>query len=373
METDTKSYFLITAGIIILLIALIFFFSTNILTPSSAGQGKIFENCKTINYNGPGRINILFFAQKQDAQKYTDFFLGVEPFSENEKAFNFFYIDDYKPDCQLYKDIAIVCHSNELIQQASICPHDVIIVLDEKDRQIRSSAYLNVLSINSNHLLNVLIHEFGHWVANLAEEYINDQKPPRGSKNCVNECSEFEGAEDGCFEGCSLGSLQRSVNNGVMRTLNSADYGRFNIAVIQDAISEIVDFPNKKGITGQAVDDFVNPCQNQEFILFDADTGKKAVYKGCAAGTAGKGDYTYRVFNAEGELIFSDEFNADFFSDVQDEQAQAITGVSASYQEVGELLLTIPKQGDSIEVLNPDGETIIKSEIYSAGARPCLA
>jgi hypothetical protein len=372
METETKGYFLIIVGILVFLIALsILIFST---TKSDNSPEELLEECKIIEYNGPGKINLLFFSNKEDVEEYKDFFLGTKPFDKNPEAFNFFYIDDYEPSCELYRGIAILCHSTDLIKKAASCPHDFIVVLHDEAPQIRSSAYLNVLSLNSNHLLTVFLHEFGHSFANFAEEYKSNQRPPRGSKNCVGSCDEFIGEIDGCFLECSLSNLYRSVRNGVMRTLSPENlknaYGTSNANIINDIIIERGEVRTDSTITGKQILNTLPICRDQEFVYVDIISGEKGLSAGCA-GTNGAGDYSYQILDGAGNIILSEEFNPTLFSDVQDPQTEELTGEPFSYEEVGELILTLPPIGEELEVYNPEGEQIAQETLFDVGATPC--
>lgn len=372
METETKGYFLIIIGILVFLIALsIFFFST---AKSVNFSEDALEECKIIQYNGPGKINMLFFSSKEDVEEYKDFLLGTKPFNENQDAFNFFYIDDYEPSCELYKGIAILCHSTNLIKKAASCPHDFIVVLHDEKQEIRSSAYLNVLSLNSNHLLTVFLHEFGHSFGNLAEEYKTDKRPPRGSKNCVGSCDDFREEINGCFLECSLSNLYRSVKEGVMRTLSPEDpenaYGTFNANIIRDVLFEREEVRIDSPLTGKQILDTLPICSDQEYIYVDIISGEKGLSTGCA-GTNGVGDYSYQILDEDGNIILSEEFNPILFSDVQDPQAEELAGEPFSYGEVGELILTLPPIGEELEVYNPEGEQIAHETLFDVGATPC--
>jgi len=369
METESKGYFLIILGVLILLVAsIVFFVSTRSQTTN---QFEILEDCKTISYNGPGKINLLFFAKKEQAEKYADFFLEIEPFNNNKEEFNFFYIDDYEPDCRLYKGIAVLCHSQQLIEKAASCPHDFIVVLEEKNEQIRSSSYLNVLSLNSKHVQMVFVHEFGHAFANLAEEYINNQNPPRGSKNCQSECSDFDGEIDDCFEGCSKTTLKRSVNEGIMRTLfpdnSESPYGIFNLNLIQEVIS----LRSKEDfiLTGEVTHEGISSCMDQRYILYY--DGEISVNQGCA-GTNGNGPYSYEVLQDE-ETTISGSFNPTLFTEVQISQETDLSGETFEQEEVGGIVLTLPIGGEELVIIDPEGQEIIHEDISQAGAIPCQA
>src|SRR3989344_5767232 len=166
---------------------------------------KNLEECKVARYVGENAINFVFFSTKEDALGYSDFLLKEKPFNKN----------------------------------ADTCPNDYVVVLQEKENSIRSSAYQGVMSLNKVHPLSVFNHEFGHVFAEFAEEYLTDNTNlPRRAKNCVADCTEFEGLNEGCYLGCTRSDYYRSIENGVMRTLSVSNYGNFNENVLEERIEE---------------------------------------------------------------------------------------------------------------------------------------
>ena len=370
MQESTRSYVIIGIGIIILIISIIISFSLGSSANLNPDENSL-EECKTLTYHGENKLNFLFFSDKAQSEEYANFLVSSNPFNEYEEDINFFYIDTYQPECEIYKGVAILCYSRELIKKAASCPDvDIITVLDKEPQRIRSSAYLNVMSINTNHEPTVLLHETGHALANLAEEYINDQNPPRGADNCVQECSEFNSDIDGCFEGCSQGFLQRSVENGVMRTLSPENsenpYGTFNSNIIKG----ILDKKSNSVITGSAISE-PRDCSRESYILYDSLTAKKSVQTGCKPGTASEGDYKYEISDQAGEVVAFDNFNANLFTDNQAQEESELEGESFSHEEVGNLDLAVPLTGDEIEVFDGEGNKISESSFFDLGARAC--
>jgi len=252
-----KKELLIIASIL-LLASIIFSIVMAYQTPKPSPKLK---TCENLVYN-PGGINILFFADKKTTQNYADYFYEHEPFKENKNAFNFYYID-YEPDCGLYQGQAILCNSREISTLAASCPNDYIAVIKKQPSSIRSSAYTNIMSLNYNHPKSVFLHEFGHVFANFAEEYITSQQLPRGSKNCVLNCENFQNLNQDCEKGCTQESMFRSIKDGIMRTLSSDDYGNFNKYIIQEKITSMIP------ITAQAIQEQVD-CNQERYYLVQA-------------------------------------------------------------------------------------------------------
>jgi hypothetical protein len=330
METSNRVYLFVIILLIVIIITSAVILA-NINQPLTSAQ---LEECKTLQYKGEGKIGIVFFASKDIAEQYYKYFLDTNPFKNYKEDFNFFYIA-YKPECELYKEIAILCDSKEIKRKAAACPHDFIAVIKEEPKEIRSSSYVNIMSINSAHPKTVYIHEFGHAFANLAEEYNANQNPPRSSKNCKKSCVDFGEEKDGCFPDCSSSTYFRSIENGVMRTLYPENpdnqYGIFNsnlaISVIQETISE-----KSSTITGRQVstagEEF--KCENQEFLAVEVNLEKKEISEitrnpGCPAEN-GAGDYSYSLYDKENKIILTENFNPYIFTEAQKENELIIQG-----------------------------------------------
>ncbi len=281
---------LVVAGI--LLLAYYYF----VYIPYVAAYENSLLECKTLTAKDPSGLNIVFFASQEDTKKYSDYLFSVSPLNKLKGKFNIYYIDDYQPKCDIYRGVAILCYSRDLLRKASSCPNDFIIVLDKQTDEIRSSSYLNVMSLNTAHALPVVIHEFGHSFANLAEEYI-PATIPRGSHNCQSSCTKFIVATDGCFQECSNGDYFRSIENGVMRTLSSTKFGIYNEKLIMDSFKDKYkpSSDSPASLTGRVTDtqdslqNSKDPCRNQKYYLVETKrdengklvVGKRTLVQGC--------------------------------------------------------------------------------------------
>lgn len=195
------------------------------------------ELCQTVQYNGEDRIDLLFISEKEDAEHYAQVMFDTEPYKSYQDYFNIYVLEE-EPECESYKGIAIQCNTRQTQALAKQCPHDYIAVVKEEPLNIRSSAYGDVMSINSAHQDSVLIHELGHLLWNLAEEYVG-AKIPLGSENCKYSCDGFNDRPvtiDACEQECSTSTHYRSIKEGVMRTLKSSNYGQYNIYLITELL-----------------------------------------------------------------------------------------------------------------------------------------
>lgn len=305
--------------ILLLLFIGIFFFDISNLSP----QEQVI--CNSLKDSG-GSTNIVFFATKENAEKYSNYLTTVRPFSSYKDEFNFFYIDSLIPICKEYKGVAVFCYSEDLVKVASACPSDYIAVLSQADSALRSSSYTNVLSINTAHPLTVFVHEIGHSYANFAEEYLDENaKIPRGSLNCVSECEDFGDKADGCFQGCTKQSLYRSTENGLMRTLQAQTYGKFNEFILEEKI--LREKEKTTSLTGRAIT-VERRCENEKYYFVEGFYNKeeeklyiknKEIRKGCI-GSNGEGGFKYKIIDEEGNVIAEGTFNPEsIFTDAPGE------------------------------------------------------
>ena len=362
-----KRSLIISGGIIVIIFLMIGIISLIFYSPR-AGLSPGEENpaeCRLVG-GGEGDINIVFFSTLKQAEEYKDFFLSIFPFNETKENFNFYYIKDYQPECEIYKEQALLCYNKEIIKKASSCPNDFIVVIKEEEDNIRSSAYMNVMSLNEKHPLSVFIHEFGHVFANLAEEYV-PANLPAGAKNCVADCEKFEGLEEGCFEGCSKAEYYRSINSGVMRTLSSEEYGSFNENLILNRINK-----NKNKITGYAIKE--ENCGEKYYLIEGAYLNgeikilEKSIESGCVDGK-GAGDFSYKIILKDDSVIEGAEFNPSLiFTDSPGEEE--ING--EVYESTKEFYLKLPliENAKSLEIIKKE-ESIKEINLEDIGARPC--
>ncbi len=360
--------------IIVVSIISIILLNKSSLSPSTSGN-SILETCNTLKYNDANAVNLVFFSTKEQAQEYTDFFLQTPPFNENKEAFNFYYISesDYTPECELYKGIAILCYSKELIKKASSCPNDYIVVIKSENPSIRSSAYMNVISLNTALAKSVLTHEFGHVFANLAEEY-TPATIPRGSKNCQASCNEFD-ISDSCSQGCSKTDYFRSIDSGVMRTLSSNQYGKFNEQLILDKMEK----QNSDTVASGKVVASLITCETQNHYLIEGlynmesnsiNIIDKTIENGCI-GSSGSGGFSYNLILKDNSIISGDEFNPELiFTDGQLSEEPIITGETFISDKLFMLKLPIIQNSKTLEI-NNNTQTLIEVNLQDIEARPC--
>jgi len=354
-------------GIVLIITIIIFLKSAS---PSLGPQSYPSEltTCKTLSYNGENKINLVFISDKSTAEEYSSYLLDNEPYKTKKENFNIFYIDSINPECELYKGIAILCYSKDLVKKASSCPNDYTIVVKEEPSNIRSSAYMNVLSINSNHPESVILHEFGHSFANLAEEY-TPAKIPRKSKNCVSSCDEFN-INDGCFEGCSQENYKRSIESGVMRTLSTSNYGDFNNQLISQKIQQ----ESTSSITGQAIH-LEKDCTKEQYYLIQGQYNQNninildtTIEQGCI-GKNRAGDLDYNIIMNDNSIISKGEFNAEFIFTESPGENQIDGEV---YESDRNFLLKIPiiDNSQSLEILE-NNNLISQVNINEIGGTFC--
>ena len=352
----------ISLGIVIILVVVF----TQIRQNIYQSPGNNTAVCNSLVYNGKDKVNIVFLASKDIASQYTDYFLNSTPYNQDKTGFNFYYID-YEPKCDLYQGVALFCYNQEVIKTASSCPNDYIVVVKSNPVQIRSSSYMNVISINKNSPETVVLHEFGHAFGNLADEY-SPANLVSGQKNCVSDCNSFGGAE-GCFDGCSTSSLHRSIDNGVMRTLNAEDYGSFDDGILLKRMGI-----NTQSITGNAIVEN-GDCTNERYYLiqgnYDSETinvTDRSVEQGCV-GSTGYGGFDYKMTLNNGQTIGSGNLNLEaVFTDAP--EVDQLTGGVLPY--VGTFYIKVPivTNMQTLEI-SKEGKVLSDINLAEAGARPC--
>ncbi len=361
---DHPGYVFLSVGFIFLVIAAFFLYSPQQLSPAI----EILHACDSLVYNGEDKIDLLFFGDRELVESYSSYLLSKEPFAANKQSFNIFYISDYIPTCELYQGVALFCYSKELIASAAACPHDYIFTFEEQDESIRSSAYMKVASINTNHPLPVLLHEFGHSFGNFAEEYV-PAEIPRGAKNCVSSCNLLENS---CFQGCSRTDYHRSIENGVMRTLETESYGDFNDALLNAKITK----EKQKSITG-LVAETPSDCNDQTAILAEAvyDGEKITVkrvqkIKGCADGGS-TGAFQYEVVFEDGTIIPGKAFNPEnLFTDGPNGEG-ILDGEMYNLNGNSFFLLLPDNEGTEVLFKDENNEVIGSASLEGTGAYPC--
>lgn len=215
--------------------------------------------CHTLQEGVDGGPSLVFFGSKEETERYMNVLYGVKPFDEAKDRFTVSYIDSVVPTCELYKGIALLCYSRELVQQAAACEHEYIVVLQEQPAVIRSSAFKGVISLNTAHQLSVFAHEFGHAFGDFAEEY-TPASLPSSSDNCQASCDDFA-VSDGCYQGCSETGYYRSIDLGIMRSLQTTQYGIWHEAYLRDLLG----VQGSSSITGNAI--APGDCATQSYSL----------------------------------------------------------------------------------------------------------
>ncbi|MBS3091217.1 hypothetical protein J4217_02095 [Candidatus Pacearchaeota archaeon] len=326
------------------------------------------EICNSLIYNGDDKINIVFLSDKKTVREYSDYLFSITPFSSNKDKFNILYIDSYQPECQLYKSVALLCYSKELTKKASSCKSDYVIALENKPAEIRSSSYMNVISINKNNPKTVLPHELSHALANLADEYV-PADIPSGSKNCLSKCTL---SKENCFDGCSKSNYYRTINQGIMRSLNSKEFGSFDESLIQESINSQTD--KRTGITGNAISE-IN-CNGQSYYLLTGtlkdnsiQIKNKEIEKGCV-GNNGYGQFNHRIILNDNTILGQESFNPEFiFTDSQNGQ---MTIDGSTFSSDIEFYVKVPAINDAktLEIYNEDTK-VGETKLNDIGAIPC--
>lgn len=321
--------------------------------------------CKSLVYNGNDRIDLLFISSETEAKEYSNFLLDTEPYKSYKGYFNVFFIDSQNPKCDSYRDIAILCNTPEVKDIAKLCPNDYVFVIKNEPPHIRSSSYGNIISINNNVEKSVIVHEFGHAFVNLAEEYYSPSGLPRGSKNCQSSCDSFGNLADSCSQECSKSNLFRSVSLGVMRSLQTTDYGTYNKELILKILEK--NKPSESTITGNQIYD-EKICKEQDLVSIEITQSQDSILaestnelsKGCAPDNSGEGE------TCIGDLCYNLE---NIFTDTQQGEEEVISGETFEAPEVTTIF--IPITGAEVPITS-NGNLVATINTAEAGVTACI-
>jgi hypothetical protein len=356
--------------LIILVIDSIVLFGSNTKKIIPLKQPIDNEKCKTLFFSDKNAINLLFFGDEVQIQPYVNELFSINPFRKNKDSFNVFFTPQ-EINCSIYEETAILCHSLDLFRKASVCPNDYIIVLSDLSPSLRSSSYMQVVSINTYSKLRVLPHEFAHAFANLADEYVPADLP-RGQKNCVENCSSFQGINEGCFEGCSQESYYRSIDRGLMSTLDSDNYGLFNERIIQERINK-----SKRNslLTGFSIEGYSCNIENYYLIIANYKNEKIEIQRiqlevGCAREFSNGGDFYYSVKDDSDNIVINGEFEPSLvFTD--GEENRNLVGGTQEYE--GSFFIRVPYQEglEKITIGKNNGGELASAQFNQADNYPC--
>jgi hypothetical protein len=218
------------------------------------------DECTSIFYTSEPNdgIDIVFLGQayddvedfKSEAYSYiNDVFFDLEPFRSNRDKFNFYMVDDMV-DLGCTFQGYVICNNFKVKKVASRCPHEFIFILIDRNKfkdfinPIRSSAVSNIANINTADEPRVLMHEFGHSFADLADEYVDAYYSSikfNGLEyaNCDNNrCAKWSGTEGTrCIQGCSTSGYYRGTEDSLMRSLSADYFGPINEEAIIEKLS----------------------------------------------------------------------------------------------------------------------------------------
>ncbi len=322
------------------------------------------ELCKQIMYNGNDRIDLLFISSVEDATRYSDYLFTVEPYKSYKSYFNVNVLEE-EVECDYYKDIAILCHNDQVLDLAKQCDHDYVIVIKEDSKQIRSSAYGKVISLNKAHENSVLIHEIGH-LFNLAEEYLG-AKIPKGSMNCVSSCSNFDGDIDGCTQECSTATHYRSIPNGVMRSLVTDNYGIYNLKLISEILDGNKPKDSESTITGNQIID--SSCNKKALgvDIYQSEDGFNVITDNVLE------DICIPDKGLAGAVCFGGICNINtLFTDIQDiSSEETLSGETFDKSEIPLRIYLEKNEENPIVDITFDGQVISSINTAQAGAYAC--
>jgi hypothetical protein len=184
-------------------------------------------NCMNLVNSGPpeDRINLVFLGSGyKDMTKFkNDILKNFEPFKSNKGRFNVYFVNESVDlgcnlNCEGVNRMAC-CNDNKVVETASQCPANQIIVLIDTNQFCgTSSFYAKVCSYYKSPI--VLMHEFGHTFGGLGDEETDPNYAKKFSASDINfpncdkpGCKKWESITQECWQGCSLSSFYRPTKD----------------------------------------------------------------------------------------------------------------------------------------------------------------
>ena len=217
--------------------------------------------CKELLAGTKGKINILFMGigfSDTDLTNMASFYIeetfkSIEPFASNIESFNFYQASAPVTGCEIAGHVN--CDTAAVRKLASVCPHDYVVILVSVNRfsnfphEVRSSSVSNIVKINTLVESDVLAHELGHSIGNLADEYIESiykrydfsTKPNCDASASCSKWSHLRGEEKiTCVPGCSTTLLNKPTHNSLMNEYWRTDGDQY-WAVNEEAILSVIE------------------------------------------------------------------------------------------------------------------------------------
>ena len=279
------------------------------------------EGCELIQGGyDESKINFVFVPSgyqdynrfKNDAKNLIngwDSFFEIEPFKSGADNFSFFVVNTTRDfECEVgCKNVStlVCCNGRSVLEEASRCDYDSIIVLVNSEEECGSASYYAKVCSRNSYANTVLVHELGHSFADLADEYVYEDYFGDYAVGEVNEincdkarCQKWQNISDGCYEGCTYSNLYRSVEkHSIMLDL----YPRFN-DVCKNHIEELIASYSEDKV--RKVEDrsyFINLNYNEGTIEFE-----NAFLKPIKSWQDfRKSDYSIEIINSEGQIFNS--------------------------------------------------------------------
>jgi len=198
------------------------------------------EKCVPVYLSGNDkqRFDIVFLAHEykdfskfaQDVSKHKDTLLSIEPFKSYSNAINVWLVNE-NFDLGCSGEWVVQCNMPKIEDVAHRCPVDQIVVLVEfgGGAAPRIGVPDHYITVNARwyDADKITVHELGHSIAGLKDEYIYDKKlseefakknPSKGPNCDGSDCDAWkEISGTGCFKGCSYDNWYRSTECSIMK------------------------------------------------------------------------------------------------------------------------------------------------------------
>jgi len=252
---------------------------------------------------------------EEDVKKYIDLndeeggIFSVEPFKSNKEKFNFYYINRSSDlECKLGcfgVDRLVCCNDDRVKEVASQCPYDQAVVLvDTKEFCGASKDYASVCTIEDERAGLVLVHELGHTIGGLGDEYSYGRSGKTEVPNCdVAGCSKWAGIEGtGCYETCGYTNLFRPTLKDSLMNLYIPQFGPVSINRFLQVLSDFsTTKPTEELLATVPLEK--SYVTNINYLGGELSIEEVYVVNSTPLNTKGESDYTGIVSDFEGKAL----------------------------------------------------------------------
>lgn len=180
---------------------------------------------------------------QSDANAMANFMINYYPFNLYSQRIRFIKLNNtQETGCHYTSNWLLHCDVPAVLQIASQVNYDVVVVVENNNNYAGSGLYDYPMAFIyrdvSQWARQLLMHEFGHTLFGLSDEYSYGapyQNPADVRENCdvAPNCPKWNSVNGSeCVSICGFTNAYRSISNGVMQSPSSSQFGPVNVELI---------------------------------------------------------------------------------------------------------------------------------------------